>query len=62
MISPISRRLGATKKLMRDLERIQAIIRVEGELFRDRLKTPDAREAFTSFAERRLPNFADLQP
>ena len=52
--------LGATKKLMRDLERIQAIISAEGELFRERLKTPEAREAFTAFAECRLPNFANL--
>ena len=52
--------LSATKKLMRDLERIQAIIIAEGELFRERLKTPEAREAFTAFAERRPPNFANL--
>ena len=51
--------LSATKKLMRDLERIQAIISAEGELFRERLKTPEAREAFTAFAERRPPNFAN---
>jgi enoyl-CoA hydratase/carnithine racemase len=52
--------LGATKKLMRDIERIQAIISAEGELFRERLKTPEAREAFTAFAERRPPNFVNL--
>jgi enoyl-CoA hydratase/carnithine racemase len=52
--------LGATKKLMRDLERIQALISTEGDLFKERLKTPEAREAFTAFAERRPPNFTDL--
>jgi enoyl-CoA hydratase/carnithine racemase len=52
--------LAATKKLMRDLERIQAIINAEGVLFKERLKTPEAREAFAAFAERRPPNFANL--
>ena len=52
--------LSATKKLMRDLERIQAQMGAEGDLFKERLKTPEAREAFAAFAERRPPNFANL--
>ena len=52
--------LGATKALMRDLERIQTLIGREGEFFKERLKTPEAREAFAAFAERRPPNFANL--
>jgi enoyl-CoA hydratase/carnithine racemase len=52
--------LGATKRLMRDVERIQTIISAEGELFKERLRTPEAREAFAAFAERRPPNFANL--
>jgi enoyl-CoA hydratase/carnithine racemase len=52
--------LSATKRLMRDIERIQTIMNGEAELFRDRLKTPEAREAFTAFAERRPPNFDKL--
>ena len=52
--------LGATKQLMRDLARIQAQMTDEGELFKTRLKTPEAREAFSAFAERRQPDFAKL--
>ncbi len=52
--------LGATKRLMREVERIQTIISAEGELFKERLKTPEAREAFAAFAERRPPSFANL--
>jgi len=52
--------LNATKNLMRDIERIQAQISAEGDLFKERLKTPEAREAFAAFAERRPPNFANL--
>jgi enoyl-CoA hydratase/carnithine racemase len=52
--------LSATKQLMRDHERIAARMAEEGELFRARLKTPEAREAFTAFAERRPPDFSKL--
>jgi enoyl-CoA hydratase/carnithine racemase len=52
--------LSATKQLMRDIERIQSIINAESDLFKERLKTPEAREAFAAFAERRPPNFANL--
>jgi enoyl-CoA hydratase/carnithine racemase len=52
--------LGETKKLMRDSEKILDQIEVEGELFKARLKTPEAREAFAAFAERRSPDFSKL--
>jgi enoyl-CoA hydratase/carnithine racemase len=45
---------------MRDIGRIRTVIGREGEFFKERLKTPEAREAFTAFAERRPPNFANL--
>ena len=52
--------LSATKKLMRDFERIAARIVDESELFKERLRTPEAREAFAAFAERRQPDFTKL--
>jgi enoyl-CoA hydratase/carnithine racemase len=52
--------LCSTKKLMRDLARIKAQMNDESELFKTRLKTPEAREAFSAFAERRQPDFAKL--
>ena len=52
--------LVATKKLMRDAERILAQIANEGAIFKERLQTPEAREAFTAFAERRQPDFTKL--
>lgn len=51
--------LAATKKLMREFEKIQAQIGIEGELFKERLKTAEAREAFAAFAERRPPVFGN---
>lgn len=51
--------LAATKKLMREIEKIQAQIGIESELFKEGLKTAEAREAFAAFAERRPPNFGN---
>ena len=48
----------ATKALMRDRERLQAQIAKEGEAFQVRLASPEAREAFTAFAERRKPDYS----
>jgi len=45
---------------MRDFERIAARIVDESELFKERLRTPEAREAFAAFAERRQPDFTKL--
>jgi enoyl-CoA hydratase/carnithine racemase len=52
--------LSLTKKLMRDHQRIAAQIAEEGQLFKARLKTPEAREALAAFAERRPPDFSRL--
>jgi 1,4-dihydroxy-2-naphthoyl-CoA synthase len=50
--------LNHTKALMRDMDRIAAQIGREGALFRERLQTGEAREAFEAFAERRKPDFS----
>jgi len=52
--------LSLTKKLMREHQRIAAQIAEEGLLFKERLTTPEAREAFAAFAERRPPDFSKL--
>jgi enoyl-CoA hydratase/carnithine racemase len=52
--------ISQTKKLMRDHQRIAAQIAEEGQLFKERLETAEACEAFAAFAERRPPNFARL--
>ena len=52
--------LSVTKRLMRDQERILARMTEEGLLFKERLMTPEAREAFAAFAERRPPDFSKL--
>jgi enoyl-CoA hydratase/carnithine racemase len=52
--------LSLTKKLMREHQRIAAQIAAEGQLFKERLRTPEAREAFAAFAERRPPDFTKL--
>jgi enoyl-CoA hydratase/carnithine racemase len=49
--------LSATKKLMREQERVALKMSEESELFRQRLTTPEAAEAFAAFAERRQPDF-----
>ncbi|WP_076859602.1 enoyl-CoA hydratase [Bradyrhizobium mercantei] len=50
--------LAMTKSLMRDPNRVAAQIAEEGRRFKECLRTAEAREAFTAFAERRPPNFA----
>jgi enoyl-CoA hydratase/carnithine racemase len=50
----------ATKRLMRDGERMLAQIAKEGAAFKERLQTAEAREAFSAFAERRQPDFTKL--
>jgi len=50
----------ATKKLMRDKERILGRMGEEGAAFAQRLQTDEAREAFRAFAERRPPDFTKL--
>ena len=49
-----------TKKLMRrgQAKLVQETIAVEGELFGQRLRSPEAREAFQAFFEKRKPDFS----
>lgn len=50
--------LVATKKLMRDGEIILARMKQESAIFAERLRSDEAREAFSAFAERRQPDFS----
>jgi enoyl-CoA hydratase/carnithine racemase len=50
----------ATKRLMRDKERILEQIDKEGAVFAARLQTEEAREAFRAFGERRQPDFTKI--
>jgi enoyl-CoA hydratase/carnithine racemase len=50
--------VAITKALMRDAERYLARIAEEGGHFTAQLKTPEAKEAFAAFAEKRTPDFA----
>ncbi len=52
--------LTATKRLMRNGEALVAQMNAEGEQFGLRLRTAEAREAFTAFAERRPPDFTKV--
>ena len=52
--------VSATKRLMRNPEVLMAQIQAETEQFVARLKTIEAQEAFTAFAERRSPDFLKL--
>ena len=45
---------------MRDHQRVAAQIAEEGHLFKERLTTAEAREAFAAFAERRPPDFTKV--
>lgn len=49
-----------TKRLMRDAALISEVMTRELEIFGARLTTPEAREAFTAFAERRRPDFSSF--
>jgi enoyl-CoA hydratase/carnithine racemase len=50
--------LVATKKLMRDAEALMARMQQETVVFAERLKSDEAREAFSAFTERRQPDFS----
>src|SRR5205814_2193311 len=52
--------LSATKRLMRNPAVLTAQIGAESHCFAERLKTAEAREAFTAFAERRAPDFTKV--
>ena len=46
---------------MRDSAAILAVMAREGEAFGNRLRSPEAAEAFRAFAERRAPDFSKIQ-
>jgi 1,4-dihydroxy-2-naphthoyl-CoA synthase len=52
--------LMATKKLMRDGEALLAQMQAEGAMFAERLKSPEAAEAFMAFAQKRAPDFSKV--
>jgi enoyl-CoA hydratase/carnithine racemase len=47
-----------TKSLMRDAERIWALMQREGEVFGAQMKSPEAMEAFMAFSQKRAPDFS----
>lgn len=50
----------ATKRLMRDTPAIRAQMAVEGDIFAARLQSPEAKEAFLAFAQKRTPDFSQF--
>lgn len=52
--------LVSTKRLMRDVGTLLTRIDAEGDVFQRQLCSPEAREAFKAFAERRAPDFSNL--
>jgi enoyl-CoA hydratase/carnithine racemase len=49
-----------TKSLLKraDAAAVEAAMRIEGQEFQQRLRSPEAAEAFAAFAERRKPDFS----
>jgi enoyl-CoA hydratase/carnithine racemase len=54
--------VGITKRLMRDVAGLMSRMQTEGTHFAAQLKSPEAREAFTAFAEKRPPDFTRPKP
>jgi enoyl-CoA hydratase/carnithine racemase len=52
----------ATKRLMRSpwRERIEQALQAEADIFRERLASPEAREAFSAFLAKRAPDFSQF--
>ena len=48
----------ATKRLMREGEKILTQLRTEDAIFGDRLKSAEAMEAFMAFQQKRAPDFS----
>ncbi len=53
--------VAITKALMRDKQAINTRMETETGHFLDQLRSPEAREAFAAFAEKRAPDFAKLR-
>jgi len=49
-----------TKALMRDAERLWALMQREGEAFGSQMKSPEAMEAFMAFTQKRAPDFSKV--
>lgn len=49
-----------TKRLMRDAERLWALMQREGEVFGGQMTSPEAMEAFTAFTQKRTPDFSKI--
>jgi len=49
-----------TKGLMRDAERLWALMQREGEAFGSQMKSPEAMEAFMAFTQKRAPDFSKI--
>ena len=47
-----------TKRLMRDAERLWALMQREGEAFDSQMSSPEAMEAFMAFTQKRAPDFS----
>jgi enoyl-CoA hydratase/carnithine racemase len=47
-----------TKQLMRDAERLWALMQREGEAFGSQMASPEAMEAFMAFSQKRAPDFS----
>ena len=54
--------VALTKQLMRDAQGYLARIEEEGRHFTAQLKSPEAKEAFAAFAEKRAPDFSRASP
>jgi enoyl-CoA hydratase/carnithine racemase len=52
--------LRASKRLMRNGEALKQLMDIESAVFGERLKSPEAAEAFRAFAEKRAPNFGQF--
>lgn len=52
--------LRRTKNLMRDPARVTRQMQIESESFSDQLASPEAREAFQAFFEKRAPDFSGV--
>ena len=52
--------LRKTKRLMRDAERLWALMEKEGEAFGSQMSSPEAMEAFMAFTQKRAPDFSKV--